>query len=153
MENYKEKLVRYLKDNATTKKAEILKSIEDYKACIKILEWIKRVHKKDGSDFQNVLKNFEMPEGSRIYWELVVFTNELRISAYPHKIYLNWYETDEAKVQAKKLGHSLKMELVRLSVHSLLHLLGYDHIKEEDRKVMHPKEVECMKKAGYEIID
>lgn len=102
MENYKTKLVRYLKDNATTKKAEILKSIEDYKACIKILEWIKRVHKKDGSDFQNVLKNFEMPEGSRIYWELVVFTNELRISAYPHKIYLNGYETDEAKVQAKK---------------------------------------------------
>lgn len=58
-----------------------------------------------------------------------------------------------AKVQAKKLGHSLKLELVRLSVHSLLHLLGYDHIKEEDKKVMHPKEIVCMKKAGYEIIE
>lgn len=38
MENYKAKLPRYLKDNATTKKAEILKSIEDYKACIKTME-------------------------------------------------------------------------------------------------------------------
>lgn len=60
---------------------------------------------------------------------------------------------DIAKEQAKSLGHSLKLELVRLSVHSLLHLLGYDHIKEEDKKVMHPKEIECMKKAGYEIIE
>ena len=40
MENYKTKLVRYLKDNATTKKAEILKSIEDYKACIKISTYL-----------------------------------------------------------------------------------------------------------------
>lgn len=102
MENYKEKLVRYLMDNAKTKKAEILTSIENYKKCLEILEGVKRIHKKDGTDYQNVLKNFQMPEGARMYRELVVFTNWLRISAYPHKIYLDGYETDPDKVQAMK---------------------------------------------------
>ena len=61
--------------------------------------------------------------------------------------------TEVAKKQAKALKHSLKLELVRLSVHSLLHLLGYDHIQEKDQPVMHKKEMECMKQAGYEIIE
>ena len=33
-------------------------------------------------------------------------------------------------------GHSLKREMVFLFVHGMLHLLGYDHMKEEDEKVM-----------------
>ena len=32
-----------------------------------------------------------------------------------------------AKRQAKELGHSLRKEVVRLLVHGILHLLGYDH--------------------------
>ena len=89
MENYKTKLVWRLTHNAEEKKKEILHSVETYSKCLEILKGIKRVKKKDGTDFKDTLKNFEMPEGSRIYWELVVFTNEIRISAYPEKIYLN----------------------------------------------------------------
>ncbi len=36
-----------------------------------------------------------------------------------------------AKKQAKRLGHSLKKELAILLVHGILHLLGYDHEKDE----------------------
>ena len=43
---------------------------------------------------------------------------------------------DRAKAQAEEYGHPLKRELSFLFVHGLLHLLGYDHMKEEDEKVM-----------------
>jgi len=94
----KERLAQKLQSNAQKVKGDLLGTVASYKKCIEILEGIKRTHKKDGSDFQNVLKNFEMPAGASMYWELVVFNNELRISAYPEKIYLEGYENDPEKV-------------------------------------------------------
>ena len=38
--------------------------------------------------------------------------------------------------QAEEYGHSVKREFVFLFVHGLLHLLGYDHMNEEDEKRM-----------------
>ena len=43
---------------------------------------------------------------------------------------------EKAKEQASAFGHSLERELKFLFVHGLLHLLGYDHMTEEDEKVM-----------------
>ena len=43
---------------------------------------------------------------------------------------------DKAKEQAEEYGHSLHRELSFLFVHGLLHLLGFDHMKEEDEKIM-----------------
>ena len=47
-----------------------------------------------------------------------------------------YISVDKAKEQAQEYGHSLKRELSFLFVHGLLHLLGYDHMTEEDEKVM-----------------
>ena len=47
-----------------------------------------------------------------------------------------YISSDKAKEQAVAYGHSLDRELKFLFVHGLLHLLGYDHMKEEDEKVM-----------------
>ena len=43
---------------------------------------------------------------------------------------------DRARNQAIEYGHSFKREICFLSVHGLLHLLGYDHMTEEDEKEM-----------------
>lgn len=47
---------------------------------------------------------------------------------------------DRVKEQAKEYGHSFERELAYMVVHGFYHLMGYDHIKEEDKKVMRSKE-------------
>lgn len=41
---------------------------------------------------------------------------------------------ERATVQAKEFGHSLKREVGYLTIHSMLHLLGYDHVDEGEQK-------------------
>ena len=53
-----------------------------------------------------------------------------------------------ASMQAKKFGHSLKRELCFLALHGFLHLLGFDHIKEEDEKVMKSFSEKILKQVG-----
>jgi len=43
---------------------------------------------------------------------------------------------DKAKEQAESYGHSLKRELSFLTIHGILHLLGYDHMTNEEEKEM-----------------
>ena len=43
---------------------------------------------------------------------------------------------DKAVEQANEYGHSLLREVAFLSIHGLLHLLGYDHNTEEEEKIM-----------------
>ncbi len=52
--------------------------------------------------------------------------------------------TDQARLQGEELGHGFLRELSYLSVHSLLHLLGYDHLDEDDKKMMRKVEKELM---------
>lgn len=52
---------------------------------------------------------------------------------------------ERAKAQAKEFGHSVKREVGYLTVHSILHLLGYDHIDEaEMKKQMRAEEEKIM---------
>lgn len=47
---------------------------------------------------------------------------------------------EKVQEQAEEYGHSFERELSYMIVHGFYHLMGYDHIKEEDKKVMRPKE-------------
>ena len=55
---------------------------------------------------------------------------------------------DRAKDQAEEYGHSLKRELAFLSVHSMLHLMGYDHMVPEEEEDMFRRQKEILIEAG-----
>ena len=50
--------------------------------------------------------------------------------------------------QAAEYGHSVQREIIYLFVHSVFHLLGYDHETEEDRQDMRAREEEVMTLIG-----
>ena len=52
--------------------------------------------------------------------------------------------------QAKEYGHSFERELSYMVVHGFYHLMGYDHIKEEDKIIMRPKEENVLQKLKIE---
>jgi probable rRNA maturation factor len=58
--------------------------------------------------------------------------------------------TEQALLQADEFGHSTDRELLYLFVHSLFHLLGYDHELAEDKEKMRQQEEEIMRKLGLE---
>lgn len=89
----------------------------------------------------------------------------------PEKIgYINWdgmdftdctnYDTEEvilgdiilcediAREQAESYGHSLEREVCFLVAHSMLHLLGYDHMTDEDEKQMFSKQESILESLG-----
>ena len=49
------------------------------------------------------------------------------------------------KEQAEEYGHSFERELSYMIVHGFYHLMGYDHIKEEDKIQMRKKEKTVLK--------
>lgn len=60
-----------------------------------------------------------------------------------------YISADIANRQAKDYGNNFSTELLRLTCHGLLHLLGYDHIKESDASKMQQREQYFMTKLGY----
>ena len=54
--------------------------------------------------------------------------------------------TEKIIEQSQEFGHSLEREMLYLTVHSVLHLLGYDHMEDNDKEEMRNIEKEVMKK-------
>lgn len=55
---------------------------------------------------------------------------------------------EKALEQSREYGHSLIREISYLTTHSIFHLLGYDHIDEEEKDVMRSKEKEIMRRLA-----
>ena len=51
---------------------------------------------------------------------------------------------DRVKEQAEEYGHSFERELAYMVVHSFYHLMGYDHMEENDKKIMRKKEEDVL---------
>jgi len=56
---------------------------------------------------------------------------------------------ERVEEQAKDYGHNFKREFYYVLTHGILHLLGYDHIEESDKKIMRKKEEEILEKHGH----
>ena len=53
---------------------------------------------------------------------------------------------EKAYEQAEDFGHSLFREIAYLTAHSMFHLLGYDHMEDDEKTTMREKEKEIMKR-------
>ena len=60
-------------------------------------------------------------------------------------IYISY---EKAIEQAELYNHSVKREVFFLATHGILHLLGYDHMEEDDEKVMFGKQNELLDSYG-----
>ncbi len=58
---------------------------------------------------------------------------------------------EKALEQANLYGHSFQREVGYLTVHSMLHLLGYDHMEPLDKVHMREKEESVMRQLGLEV--
>lgn len=55
---------------------------------------------------------------------------------------------DKAAEQAERYGHSMEREVAFLTAHSMFHLFGYDHMEEEERKIMEEKQADLLNRLG-----
>lgn len=55
---------------------------------------------------------------------------------------------ERAEEQAAQFGHSLRREFAFLTAHSMLHLLGYDHMTEEEEREMFRRQEEVLDSLG-----
>ncbi|MDQ0161302.1 rRNA maturation RNase YbeY [Bacillus alveayuensis] len=55
---------------------------------------------------------------------------------------------EKAKEQAEEYGHSFIREIGFLTIHGFLHLLGYDHMTEEEEKIMFARQKEILENYG-----
>jgi len=60
-----------------------------------------------------------------------------------------YISVDKCYLQAEEYGHSRVREICFLATHGILHLLGYDHMNEEDEKKMFGLQNELL--DGYNI--
>lgn len=89
LENYS-KNDYYFKNSLEKEKNDLLYYVESTKKKIEILKSIKRIYKKDWSNFQNFLKNFELKD-----WYIYYEYNDIVFSKNWEKVYLNRYSIDK----------------------------------------------------------
>lgn len=68
-----------------------------------------------------------------------------RGAAYLGDIVLNLFR---AREQAEEYGHSVTREMGYLTAHAIFHLMGYDHMEEEDKRTMRAMEKRAMRRLG-----
>ena len=56
---------------------------------------------------------------------------------------------DKTREQAEEYGHSFERELAYLTVHGMLHILGYDHMTDEDKAEMRKEEEFVLHRLGF----
>lgn len=114
--------------------------IENSKLCITITltnsENIKRIN----SEYRNIDRATDVL--SFPMFEKEELEEKIKTNDFKHEDVLGDIIISIKKVQEQSIeyGHSFERELSYMVVHGFYHLMGYDHIQEEDKKKMRPKE-------------
>ena len=128
--------------NTVIEKCFEVENLEDTKLYINIILTIPSVIKQINQKYRNIDKEtdvlsfpmFEKDEIRNVKEEEVL--GDIIISV------------ERVKQQAEEYGHSFERELSYMLVHGFYHLMGEDHIKEEDKIVMREKEENVLSKLG-----
>lgn len=118
------------------------------RAIEKVLE-TENIH-VDGEVSLTFVSNEKIKELNRQYRNKNLVTDVLSFPQYEHKEALMKdpyayvgdivIALERAEEQALEFGHSFEREVVYLLVHSMLHLIGYDHLEEHGKNQMRAKE-------------
>ena len=116
----------------TLKKEELLEAIVSYQDAYPFAGVIP-ISAKDKENLSEILKVLEetLPEGPQYFPEDMIISLE------------------RTREQAIEYGHSFERELAYLTTHSCLHILGYDHMNDEDKKEMRTEEEFILGNLGY----
>ena len=132
--------------------SEEIKELTDVK---KVLDYAIKKEKLDSVEFNVIIVDndyiHELNKNYRgIDRETDVITFALEddskvVNASSHRVLGDIYiSLDKAKLQAQEYQHSFLREICFLAVHGFYHLLGYDHMEEEDAKIMFAKQEEVL---------
>ena len=137
--------------NETNEKIEELNTIEQ------LLNFALKLEKVKNAEFNIIIVNSKrIKEINKKYRKIDRETDVISFALEDYKdielpirllgdIYIS---LDKAKGQALEYGHSFLRELSFLCIHGLLHLLGYDHMKKEDEKIMFEKQELILNEFG-----
>ena len=77
------------------------------------------------------------------------------MSEYGDAIFLGeiYISVDRAQEQAEEYGNTLEEELCFLTVHGMLHLMGYDHIEAADEQIMRAKQREILGRVQQKTVE
>jgi probable rRNA maturation factor len=89
-----------------------------------------------GVDRPTDVLSFQMDEEEEVFGEMDALLGDIVISM------------EKALEQAQEFGHSLTREVVYLTVHSMFHLMGYDHMSDDEKAEMRAKEKSVLKELG-----
>ena len=140
-------------ENETKEKIESLSELK------KLIKYAIKYMKLDEVEFNVIfVDNAKIRELNKTYRNIDRETDVItfRLADYENVVFDNvtilgdiYISIDKAKTQSIEYGHSYLRELAFLMIHGFLHLLGYDHMNEEDEKVMFKLQEEIL--DGYGI--
>ncbi len=135
------------------------KNVSEKKELKKLINYaVKYLNLKDVEFGVIFVDNNKIKELNRIYRNIDRETDVItfRLADYEEVIFNNvnilgdiYISLDKALSQSIEYNHSYLRELSFLLIHGFLHLLGYDHMNEEDEKVMFKLQEEIL--DGYGI--
>lgn len=99
----------------------------------------------DAEEIQYLNKNYR---GVDSVTDVLSFPIDDEFDIHPKMLGDVVINTKRVLEQAKDFGHSNEREIAYLTVHSVLHLLGYDHMQEDEKKEMRSIEEAIMEKLG-----
>lgn len=138
--------------NETEEQIEELNGLKD------LLDYALNYMKIDNAEFNVIIiDNEKIHEINREYRGVDRPTDVITFALEDHKdiefedirllgdVYIS---IEKARSQAEEYGHSLKREISFLTIHGLLHLLGYDHMEEKEEKEMFKLQNEILDSYG-----